>query len=52
LPAFYNFESKIKVAEFIRETEKLKHQWELERMRIKSAEIRKSQKICGRKAGQ
>jgi hypothetical protein len=27
---------------FIRETEKLKHQWQLEAQRIKSAEIRKT----------
>ena len=28
--------------EFIRETERKKHDWELERQRIKSAEIRKN----------
>jgi len=28
---------------YIRETERKKHEWELERQRIKSAEIRKSQ---------
>jgi hypothetical protein len=27
--------------QFIRDTEKLKHEWELERQRIKTAEIRK-----------
>lgn len=34
---------KIDWAKFIRHTEKLKHEMELERERIKSAEIRKSQ---------
>ena len=27
---------------YVRETERLKHEWELERQRIKSAEIRKT----------
>ena len=35
--------AKKDVAEFIRATEKLKHEWELERSRIKSAEIKKTQ---------
>lgn len=34
---------KMEYAEFIRETERLKHEWELTRGRIKTAEIRKSQ---------
>jgi hypothetical protein len=36
---------EMKMSEFvyIRETERLKHEWELERNRIKSAEIRKAQ---------
>ena len=29
--------------DYIRETERLKHEWEKERMRIKSADIRRSQ---------
>ena len=36
-------ESKLKVGEYFRTTEKLKHEWSLERGRIKSAEIRKAQ---------
>lgn len=32
---------KMDFVEFIRETERLKHEWEKERQRIKSAEIRK-----------
>lgn len=36
-------EMKMKEFEYIRTTEKLKHEWELERNRIKSAEIRKTQ---------
>ena len=35
-------EQRMEQLAYIRETEKLKHQWELERMRIKSAEIRKA----------
>lgn len=37
-------EHKMKMEElqYVRETERLKHEWEKERMRIKSAEIRKS----------
>lgn len=33
---------RMKELEYIRETERLKHEWEKERQRIKSAEIRKS----------
>ena len=33
---------KMEELKYIRETERLKHEWELERGRIKSAEIRKS----------
>lgn len=36
-------ESKMQFASFIRETERLKHEWEKERMRIKNAEYRKNQ---------
>lgn len=36
-------EYKKEILEYIRTTEKLKHQWELERGRIRTAEIRKSQ---------
>lgn len=34
---------KMQYAEYIRETERMKHGWEKERMRFKSEEIRKSQ---------
>lgn len=37
------FQSKMKVLEYARETEEMKHKWELERLRIKAAEIRKTQ---------
>ena len=33
---------RMEEAEFVRKTELLKHNWELERLRIKSAEIRKN----------
>jgi len=33
---------KMEQLEYMRETERLKHQWELERQRIKTAEIRKN----------
>jgi len=33
---------RMKELEYMRETERLKHEWEKERQRIKSAEIRKS----------
>ena len=36
-------QSKMEYAKFVRETERLKHEWEMERGRIKSAEIRKMQ---------
>ena len=36
-------EFHMKELEYIRETERLKHEWDKERSRIKSAEIRKSQ---------
>ena len=35
--------SKMEFAGFVRETERMKHEWEKERQRIKTAEIRKSQ---------
>ena len=35
--------NKLKCLEYIRETERLKHEWEKERMRIKSAEIKRHQ---------
>lgn len=41
---------KMDELEYMRETERLKHEWEKERMRIKSAEIRK-QKTGGHKNG-
>ena len=34
---------KMNFAEYMRETERLKHEWNKERQRIKTAEIRKSQ---------
>jgi len=34
---------KMETLKFIRETERLKHEWEKERMRIKSAEIKRHQ---------
>ena len=37
------FEAKKEMAEYVRVTEKLKHEWSLERGRIKTAEIRKAQ---------
>lgn len=37
------FDRKITTLKYMRETERLKHEWELERGRIKSAEIRKMQ---------
>lgn len=36
-------EMKMKEFEYLRATERLRHEWELERGRIKSAEIRKTQ---------
>ena len=36
-------ESKMISLEYMRVTEKLKHGWELERIRIKTAEIRKAE---------
>lgn len=36
---------KMEMAKYIRETEKLKNEWELMRGRIKSAEIRKTQQM-------
>ena len=36
-------QSKMEHAKFVRETERLKHEWNLEEGRIKSAEIRKTQ---------
>lgn len=36
-------EMRLRELTYLRETERLKHEWELERGRIKSAEIRKSQ---------
>jgi len=40
--AEYQHKCRMEQLEYIRETERLKHQWELERQRIKSAEIRKA----------
>ena len=42
---FIELKHKLKMEEltYLRETERLKHEWELERGRIKSAEIKKSQ---------
>jgi hypothetical protein len=39
---------KMEQLEFIRETERLKHEWEKERQRIKSAEIKRSLEQKGR----
>jgi len=46
----FKFKHSLKIEElaYIRETERLKHEWELERGRIKTAEIRKSQERMGR----
>lgn len=38
----YGFKKKMEALKYMRETEKMKHAWSLERSRIKSAEIRKS----------
>ncbi|HEX9739636.1 MAG TPA: hypothetical protein VGA29_02580 [Ignavibacteriaceae bacterium] len=35
--------SKLEVLAYMRKTEELKHEWELQRSRIRTAEIRKSQ---------
>lgn len=49
----YQHKCRMEQLEYIRETERLKHEWELERQRIKSAEIRKNaerkyyNKFCG-----
>jgi len=34
---------KMEALKYIRDTEKLKHEWELERTRIRTAEIRKAE---------
>lgn len=39
---------RMKELQYIRETEKLKHEWEKERMRIKSAEIRRHAEYMSR----
>ena len=39
---------KMEYLRYIRETERLKHEWEKERMRIKSAEIRKATQLKNR----
>ena len=41
----FEHKCKMEYAAFIRETEMLKHEWEKERMRIKSAEIRKNMQL-------
>lgn len=38
----YEHDCKMEQLKYIRETERLKHEWEKERQRIKAAEIRKN----------
>ena len=39
----FEHECKMEFARYVRETERLKHEWKLEETRIKTAEIRRTQ---------
>lgn len=43
----YEHTKRMEELNFIRETERLKHEWDKERMRIKSAEIRRAEERRG-----